>query len=58
MGARVGRVADEDMVRLNRAVLVFLFLGIAAPSDHEQPAIGLLFVNDTIVFARRVRFPI
>jgi mRNA interferase MazF len=30
----VGRLADEDMVRLNRAVLVFL--GIAAPSDKEQ----------------------
>jgi mRNA interferase MazF len=29
VGARVGRLADEDMVRLNRAVLVFL--GIAAP---------------------------
>ena len=33
-GARVGRLADEDMVRLNRAVLVFL--GIAAPSDKQQ----------------------
>jgi mRNA interferase MazF len=33
MGARVGRLADEDMVRLNRAVLVFL--GIAAPSENE-----------------------
>lgn len=31
--ARVGRLADEDMVRLNRAVLVFL--GIAAPSENE-----------------------
>lgn len=31
VGVRVGRLADEDMVRLNRAVLVFL--GIAAPSD-------------------------
>jgi mRNA interferase MazF len=29
LGARIGRLADEDMVRLNRAVLVFL--GIAAP---------------------------
>lgn len=34
MGARVGRLADEDMVRLNRAVLVFL--GIAAPTGSEQ----------------------
>ena len=29
IGARIGRLADEDIVRLNRAVLVFL--GIAAP---------------------------
>jgi mRNA interferase MazF len=34
VGARVSRLADEDMVRLNRAVLVFL--GIAAPSENEQ----------------------
>jgi mRNA interferase MazF len=33
LGARIGRLADEDMVRLNRAVLVFL--GIAAPKDRE-----------------------
>jgi mRNA interferase MazF len=33
IGGRVGRLADEDMVRLNRAVLVFL--GIAAPSGNE-----------------------
>ena len=33
LGVRVGRLADEDMVRLNRAVLVFL--GIAAPKDRE-----------------------
>jgi len=32
-GTRVGRLADEDMVRLNRAVLVFF--GIAAPRDRE-----------------------
>ena len=32
--ARVGRLADEDIVRLNRAVLVFL--GIAAPASREQ----------------------
>ena len=31
IGARIGRLADEEMVRLNRAVLVFL--GIAAPSE-------------------------
>jgi mRNA interferase MazF len=33
IGARVGRLADEDMVRLNRALLVFL--GIAAPRGGE-----------------------
>ncbi len=33
MGARIGRLADEDLVRVNRAVLVFL--GIAAPSENE-----------------------
>ena len=33
IAARVGRQADEETVRLNRAVLVFL--GIAAPSDNE-----------------------
>jgi mRNA interferase MazF len=32
ISARVGRLADEDVVRLNRAVLVFL--GIAAPSER------------------------
>lgn len=31
IGSRIGRLADEDMVRLNRAVLVFL--GIAGPSE-------------------------
>lgn len=34
IGARVGRLADEDMVRLNRAVLVFL--GIATPPSGED----------------------
>ncbi|MHB8412669.1 MAG: type II toxin-antitoxin system PemK/MazF family toxin [Candidatus Acidiferrales bacterium] len=33
IGAYVGRLADEDMVRVNRAVLVFL--GIAAPAGNE-----------------------
>jgi mRNA interferase MazF len=33
MGLHLGRLADEDMVRLNRAILVFL--GIAAPKDRE-----------------------
>jgi mRNA interferase MazF len=31
VGTRIGRLADEDMVRLNRAVLVFL--GIASPRE-------------------------
>ncbi len=34
VGARIGRLSDEDMVRLNRALLVFL--GIASPSGIEQ----------------------
>jgi mRNA interferase MazF len=34
IGVRVGRLADEDMVRLNRAVLVFL--GIAALPNNPQ----------------------
>jgi mRNA interferase MazF len=33
IGARAGRLSDEDMVRLNRAVLVFL--GIAAPVRED-----------------------
>ena len=33
IGARVGKLADEDMVRLNRATLVFL--GIASPKERE-----------------------
>ena len=33
IGARIGRLADEDIVRLNRAALVFL--GIAAPRERE-----------------------
>ncbi|MGB2603342.1 MAG: type II toxin-antitoxin system PemK/MazF family toxin, partial [Candidatus Sulfotelmatobacter sp.] len=33
IGARMGRLADEDIVRLNRAALVFL--GIAAPRERE-----------------------
>ena len=34
IGARIGRLADEDIVRLNRAVLVFL--GIAAPGGQKE----------------------
>jgi len=33
IGARAGHLSDEDMVRLNRAVLVFL--GIAAPGRKD-----------------------
>ena len=33
VGSRIGRLDDEDMVRLNRAVLVFLGLAGAAPND-------------------------
>jgi len=33
VGARLGRLALEDLVRLNRAILVFL--GIAAPASSE-----------------------
>jgi mRNA interferase MazF len=33
VGSRVGRLADEDILRLNRAVLVFL--GVAAPAVAE-----------------------
>jgi mRNA interferase MazF len=33
IGAYVGRLADQDIVRLNRALLVFL--GIAAPAGNE-----------------------
>lgn len=34
IGAYIGRLAVEDMVRLNRAVLVFL--GIAGPTGNEE----------------------
>jgi mRNA interferase MazF len=33
LGAHIGQLGDEDMVRLNRAILVFL--GIAAPPDKK-----------------------
>lgn len=35
-GAHVGRLDDEDMVRLNRAILVFLGLA-GSPSTEEPP---------------------
>lgn len=33
LGDRIGRLADEDLVRLNRAILVFL--GMAGPAETE-----------------------
>lgn len=33
VGARIGRLDDEDLVRLNRAVVVFL--GLAGPSTDD-----------------------
>jgi mRNA interferase MazF len=37
LGARVGRLAQADLVRLNRAIVVFL--GLAAPrADRRSPA--------------------
>ena len=35
LGDRIGRLADDDVVRLNRAVVVFL--GIASPADPPPP---------------------
>ena len=33
LGMRIGRLSDEDMTRVNRALMVFL--GIASPSDKS-----------------------
>ena len=33
---RIGRLADEDILRLNQAILVFL--GIASPISNRRPA--------------------
>jgi mRNA interferase MazF len=35
IGVRIGRLADEDIVRLNRAVVVFL--GVASPIADGRP---------------------
>jgi mRNA interferase MazF len=35
VGARVGRLGDEDIVRLNRAMLVFLGLAASPPIARE-----------------------
>ncbi len=37
-GVRIGRLADEDIIRLNRAIVVFL--GIAGPTAEEQSTLG------------------
>jgi mRNA interferase MazF len=38
VGTRVGRLDDEDIVRLNRAVLVFLGMAGATANDRRKPA--------------------
>jgi mRNA interferase MazF len=35
-GMRIGRLADQDMVRLNRAVIVFLGIGSTAVSGPDN----------------------
>jgi len=35
VGARVGRLGDEDILRLNQAVLVFLGLAVSPRSGRE-----------------------
>ena len=35
VGSRVGRLDDEDILRLNQAVLVFLGLAVSARTKHE-----------------------
>ena len=54
IGARVGRLADEDVVRLNRAVVVFL--GIAAPSNREVPYPSISSLTSARRQAERVRY--
>ncbi len=34
-GARIGRLEDEDMLRLNQAVLVFLGLAVSPRTKRE-----------------------
>jgi mRNA interferase MazF len=38
VGTRVGRLDDEDIVRVNRAVLVFLGMAGATANDRRKPA--------------------
>ncbi|MGB7043301.1 MAG: type II toxin-antitoxin system PemK/MazF family toxin [Xanthobacteraceae bacterium] len=35
VGERVGRIDDEDMVRLNQAVMVFLGLAVSSRSGRK-----------------------
>jgi mRNA interferase MazF len=37
IGARIGRLADEDIIRLNRAIVVFLGVGGPAFKQTDQP---------------------
>ncbi|MGH7101071.1 MAG: type II toxin-antitoxin system PemK/MazF family toxin [Acetobacteraceae bacterium] len=38
IGARVGRLDDEDIMRLNQAMLVFLGLAVSPKTHHEARA--------------------
>jgi mRNA interferase MazF len=38
IGRRIGRLDDEDIVRLNRAVLMFLGMAGATANDEHEPA--------------------
>jgi mRNA interferase MazF len=36
VGARIGRLDDEDLLRLNQAVLVFLGLAVSPRTKREE----------------------
>lgn len=38
MGKHIGHLAPEDMVRLNRAMLVFLGIAVSSKADQREPA--------------------
>src|SRR5258708_6448452 len=40
VGMRIGRLGDEDIVRLNRAALVFLGMAGSAASEQRKPSNG------------------
>lgn len=46
---RVGRLSDEDMVRVNRAVLVFLGLAGPGASEHRRTDFCLCLVGPAAV---------